>query len=112
MLNNAKNIESFIITELDNRFKGKVEDFDISGSTDIPYTMTSIVFCMYKYFYVRLNYDRGGFGCSIINGEYGISIESSEKWYDKADFNKFFIDLQEQIELRIPDKFLEYHGWR
>lgn len=111
MLNNAKNIEDFIITELENRFKGKVEDFVISGSTDTPYTMTSIVFRMYNYFHVRFNYDRGRFGCSIINGEYGISIESSEKWFDKADFDKFFKDLKEQIELRIPDKFLKNNGW-
>ncbi|WP_027088434.1 hypothetical protein [Cohnella panacarvi] len=112
MPNNAENIEDFIITELSNRFDGKVENFVISGSTDIPYTMTSIVCKMYKYFYIRFNYDRGRFGCSIINGEYGVSIESSEKWFDEADFDKFFKDLQEQIELRIPDKFLEYYGWK
>ncbi|WP_027084144.1 hypothetical protein [Cohnella panacarvi] len=76
MQNNAEKVEDFIITELSNRFNGKVEDF--------------------------VN----------INGEYGISIESSEKWFDEADFDKFFKDIQEQIELRIPDKFLEYHGWK
>ena len=111
MQNNAEKIEEFIITELKNRFNGKVDNFVISESTDIPYTMTSIVFRMYKYFHVRFNYDRGRFACVIINGEYGINIETSEKWFEEADFDKFFGDLQEQIELRIPDKFLAHYGW-
>lgn len=111
MQNNAEKIEEFIITELKNRFNEKVDNFVISESTDIPYTMTSIVFRMYKYFHVRFNYDRGRFACVIINGEYGINIETSEKWFEEADFDKFFRDLQEQIELRIPDKFLAHYGW-
>ncbi|WP_240628620.1 hypothetical protein [Bacillus salacetis] len=111
MQHTAETIEDFIIEELKKRFHEKVENFVISNSTDIPYTMTSIVFKMYNYFHVRFNYDRGSFGCSIVNGEYGISIDSSETWFDQADFDKFFSDLQKQIELRIPNKFLEHHGW-
>ena len=108
----AKYIEDFIISELDKRFQDRVDDFTVTESTDTPYTMVSIEFKMYNYFYVIFNYDRGSFGCAIINGEHGIDLESSEKWFDKADFDNFFSDLKEQIELRIPDKYLEYYGWK
>ncbi|TGA98521.1 hypothetical protein E4665_08360 [Sporolactobacillus shoreae] len=82
------------------------------GQTDTPYTMFNLQLIMYKYFNVILNYDRGAFGCSIINGEAGISLENSQSWYDEADMNVFCKELQQQIGLMIPDKFLEHYGWK
>ncbi|WP_255387549.1 hypothetical protein [Listeria sp. ILCC792] len=66
---------------------------------------------MYNYFYIALNFDRGSFGCAIINGELGIGLENSQKWYDKADLTVFCKELQEDLESRIPDKFLQRKGW-
>ena len=80
--------------------------------TDHPYTMFSIQFQMYNYFNVILNYDRGAFGCAIVAGDVGIRLDNSQKWYDKVDMNVFLQELQQQLELRIPDKFLEYNGWK
>ena len=34
------------------------------------------------------------------------------KWWDETDFDKFFKELQSEIELRIPDKYLEAKGWK
>lgn len=45
-------------------------------------------------------------------GNKKIPLKNSRKWYDKADMNTFFKELQEQLELRIPDKFLKYNGWK
>lgn len=67
---------------------------------------------MYDYYNVILNYDRGRFGCHIMCGNKKIPLKNSRKWYDKADMNTFFKELQEQLELRIPDKFLKYNGWK
>jgi hypothetical protein len=67
---------------------------------------------MYNYYNVILNYDRARFGCAIDNGNAGISLENSQKWYDKADMDIFLMELQQQIELRIPDKFLTSNGWK
>lgn len=41
-----------------------------------------------------------------------INLDNSQKLYDKADMNIFLKELQQQLELRIPDKFLEYNGWK
>ena len=30
---------------------------------------------------------------------------------DEADFDVFFMELQKELELRIPDKYLQAHGW-
>ena len=67
---------------------------------------------MYKYFYVVLNYDRGSFGCGIPSGNLCVSLDNSQQWYDEADMNIFLKELEQQIELRIPDKFLEFYGWK
>ena len=108
----AEQIEDIIIEGFKNKFGDKVNNIHILESTDIPYTMISLEFEMYNYFNLRFNYDRGSFGCCIINGKYGIGLKNSQEWFDKADLEIFFEDLKEQIELRIPDKFLEYHGWK
>lgn len=108
----AEVIENTIIEGINTIFAGKIGTINIVESTDIPYTMVGIEFEAYKYFIVRFNYDRGSFGCCIINGDYGIALESTEKWFDKADMLKFYSDIKEQLELRIPDKFLAHYGWQ
>ncbi|MFL0251967.1 hypothetical protein ACJDT4_16225 [Clostridium neuense] len=40
------------------------------------------------------------------------ALKNSQKWYEKADFDIFCKELQQQLELRIPDKFLEAYGWK
>ena len=71
-----------------------------------------VEFCAYNYFKVRMNYNRGRFGCCICEGGYGLTLNSSQKWWDTADFDIFFDDLERELELRIPDKFLEAKGWK
>ncbi|BAC15324.1 hypothetical protein [Oceanobacillus iheyensis HTE831] len=93
-------------------FDDKIGTFNVFGQTDTPYTMFNMQFEMYNYFNVIFNYDRGRMGCVLVNGEYGIGLYNSQKWYDQADMNLFCKELQEQVELRIPDKFLEYNGWK
>lgn len=110
--NKSEIISGEIIYILDKYFGERLEDYAIDDMTDIPYTMFSISFKAYNYFIIYLNYDRGRFGCAIEQGDKGIGLKNSQKWYDKTDMNIFLKELEEQIELRIPDKFLEYHGWK
>ncbi|MEI3614488.1 hypothetical protein [Pseudogracilibacillus sp. SO30301A] len=111
-LNKADNIAMSISKELRNYFNNRVDNISIYNTTDIPYTMFSMSFKAYDYFIIILNYDRGRFGCAIDGGSAGISLKNSQQWYDKADMDVFLQELEQQIELRIPDKFLEYHGWK
>ena len=90
----------------------KVDKFRIFNvNDDVNHRAFSIDFEAYNYFAIRLNYDQGGFGCNIISGERMIALNNSQKWWDKADFDIFFVELQKELELRIPAKYLRAHGW-
>ena len=95
------------------RFGNRVDDFVILDVIDDQnWRAFSVNFKIYNYFPIRLNYDRGKFGCCISSGEYGIGLDNSQEWWDTADFDIFFDDLERELELRIPDKFLEAKGWK
>lgn len=62
---------------------------------------------------ILFSYDKGRIGCSIQYGEKAfIQLDNSQKWYEETDFEIFCEELQKQIELRIPDKYLEANGWK
>ena len=90
----------------------KVDNFCIFNvNDDVNHREFSIDFEAYNYFAIRLNYDQGGFGCNIISGERMIALNNSQGWWDEADFDVFLIELQKELELRIPAKYLQAHGW-
>ena len=41
----------------------------------------------------------------FIFGEKLIALNNSQEWWDEADFDVFFMELQKELELRIPDKY-------
>ena len=90
----------------------KVDKFCIFNvNDDVNHRAFSIDFEAYNYFAIRLNYDQGRFGCNIISGERMIALNNSQGWWDEADFDAFLIELQKELELRIPAKYLQAHGW-
>ncbi len=94
------------------KLEGKVSGFCIFNvNDDVNHREFSVDFIAYNYFPVRLNYEKGRFGCCISYGEKSISLENTQQWWDEADFDLFFKELQSELELRIPDKYLSAHGW-
>ena len=90
----------------------KVDNFCIFNvNDDVNHRAFSIDFEAYNYFVIRLNYDQGRFGCNIISGERMIALNNSQEWWDEANFDIFFMELQKELELRIPDEYLRAHGW-
>ena len=90
----------------------KVDKFCIFNvNDDVNHREFSINFEAYNYFAIRLNYDQGRFGCNIISGERMIALNNSQEWWDEANFDIFFMELQKELELRIPAKYLRAHGW-
>ena len=90
----------------------KVDNFCIFNVyDDVNHRAFSIDFEAYNYFVIRLNYDQGRFGCNIIAGERMIALNNSQEWWDEANFDIFFMELQKELELRIPDEYLRAHGW-
>ena len=109
----SESIQDELMKGLKKYFNNKItSSYTVLHMTDTPYVMFSFSFIMYDCFNVVLNYDRGRFGCHLVIGEKKIPIKNSQKWYDTADMNIFYEELEQQLELRIPDKFLEYYGWK
>lgn len=99
---------------LRDKFGDRLDNFVIFNVDDDPNNRTfSIEFEAYNYFIIRMNYDKGRFGCSIqIGNKSFIPLANSQKWFDEADFETFFNELKNELELRIPDKFLIAKGWK
>jgi predicted dehydrogenase len=108
----ADEMSDFMIDQLVHFFGKKVSDFEVSDVIDNQSHKTFTTACTaYDYFPVILTYEKGRFGCSIVFGKRTIGLNSSQKWWDEADFAVFLKEMQEELELRIPDKFLKSHGW-
>lgn len=92
-------------------FGDKMEIVDIRDFTDGDCVKFTIDFLMYKYIDIKLEYDRGIFSCSIINSKSYIQLKSSQDFYERANMKLFFKEIDQQIRLRIPDKFLTHYEW-
>ncbi len=113
-LNNTYKMATNVANYLERNLGDKIEDYVIFNVVEDKNNRAfSIRFKEYDYFIILFNYDRGVIGCSIQYGEsLFIGLKNSQEWYEKADFNVFCKELQEQLELRIPDKFLKANGWK
>ncbi len=109
---NVDEMSDYIIDEMCKYFHDKVKDFVVNNLyEDANHRSFSIEFNAYNYFPMKLNYDMGRMGYNICFGDRMISLDNSQKWWDEADFKILFEELQRELELRIPDKFLRIHGW-
>ncbi|MDF2822459.1 MAG: hypothetical protein K0R15_2907 [Clostridiales bacterium] len=90
----------------------RIDDFCIVDVIDDEnHRAFSVEFIAYNYFPIRMNYEKGRFGCCILWGNKSIELVNSQKWWDEADFDIYFKEFKEELELRIPDKFLISRGW-
>ncbi|MCH5267599.1 MAG: hypothetical protein J1E62_04560 [Lachnospiraceae bacterium] len=103
-----------IVGEFINYFGGRVSEFSVGNDLngDSQQSSFHIIFKAYNYFPMQFHYDNGEFGCCILTDEdMVIELELSQKHWESTDFNRYLKELKEEIELRIPDKFLRARGW-
>ena len=104
-------ISNNIVTALKEYFNDRIEGFTIYNITDIPYPMFSIRFTLYNYYKIVYNYDRGRNGFSISIGRDGIGLKHSQPWFDDIDLGVLCKELDENVRIRIPNKYLAYYNW-
>ena len=109
--NNANETVKELIKTAKVIFNEKIANIVLLEVTDEPYPMFSLKFVAYNYFVIRCNYDRGHFGCNIVSGNEAIPIPCKIEWADNCNYSLFWKEIDEQIRLRIPDKFLIANGW-
>lgn len=78
----------------------------------IDYQSFEIPCLLYDYYSAVFQYETGTIGCVIFIGrESSVSIIDGRRCESEADLETFIQELQKEIELRVPDKFLKSRGW-
>lgn len=94
------------------KFGYKVRDFLISDvCDDIEKQSFATHFTAYNYFNLKIIFEYENVCCYIMQGDYSMKLKLSQELWKFSKFDLFLDELQEELELRIPDKFLEKHGW-
>ena len=105
-----KNIGRAIKDKFGNKIKG-IEIFDV---VDEPsHWSFKIRFVAYDYFVVVFNYELDiiGFSLEFNEGRY-VSLLNGHNCYTDINFDKYLETVQNNLELRIPDKYLIAYGWK
>lgn len=110
--NNNKNIVDNLVKEIQNYFGNKAKDFVTEILFENPFLSFSIYFKLYNYYFVTINYEDCSIGTGILNGTYVMGIETKKRdLNDGIPLTDFFKEIDKEIRLRIPDKFLKAKGW-
>lgn len=72
-----------------------------------------IGFFAYDYFYLVFSYELDiiGFSIEMGNGRL-LRINNTHSCYSNTDMNNYIKEIVEELELRIPNKYLESCGWK
>lgn len=71
-----------------------------------------IGFFAYDYFYVVFTYELDiiGFCIEVGNGRL-VSVINTRNCYSNTDMDAYIHGVVKELELRVPDKYLQTHGW-
>lgn len=108
-----RDIADDVMLELQTAFDKIGKNFILEiYEESIQHGRFQIEFNAYNYYICVVTYDGGRFGCSIKQGKSYLNLDSKTKWYEEIELNSFFKEMKEELELRIPDKFLIRKGFR
>ena len=71
----------------------------------------TVEFLAYVYYWVGINYEVGIVIPYVIFGNRIIKLKNLEGWWEKMTLDSWVKDLESEIRLRIPDKYLAEKGW-
>ena len=92
-----------------NKIRG-IEYYDVVE--EAGHWSFKIGFFAYDYFYVVFTYELDviGFSIEVGNGRL-ISVMNTHNCYSNTDMEAYIRRIVEELELRIPDKYLQTRGW-
>lgn len=109
MQNKAIEVSGKLKTVFGNRIKD-TQIYDIVDETD--HHSFKIRFLVYNYFSVVFQYELDIIGCYIESGNNAcISLLSEKYCYSDTNIEDYALKLKDELELRIPDKYLKAKGW-
>ncbi|EIC76834.1 hypothetical protein [Streptococcus oralis] len=94
-------------------FKDKIDDIVFDDIADEPNHQTfKLDFKAYDYFTIQFDYENDLWFFIVLTKEAKISLTKGPAVYSQiTDWDSYLKEIMEEIELRIPDKFLKAKGW-
>ena len=105
----SNDLEDELIGHLDKNFGKAAKDYAVKESTSTPFTQIVIELTVYNYFVVRLAVEKNTIFFSIIQS--GFQMPLLKAALAAEDLDSTIKELDEEIRLRIPDKYLQAKGW-
>ena len=103
-------IEASIVTQISDYWGSAADDFCTSESTNIPFQRFVLEFSPYRYSVVRINFERNSLFFSEVSK--GISFSLLSRKVSYPDLIDTLAKIDEEVRLRIPDKYLVAKGWQ
>lgn len=94
-------------------FGDRATGFGVKNLIEDPAHLAfSLAFEAYEFVPVIFNYDRGFFAFAVDYGSRSVLIEPrGEEWASFDEFDRVLQQLDNELRLRIPDKYLDAKGW-
>lgn len=102
-------LEDILIDKLDKHFKNAVKDYVVKESTDTPFLQLTIEMTLYNYFVVRVRIEKNTMFFSI--NQSGFQLQLFQSPLSDSELNVAPSVLDNEVRLRIPDKYLQAKGW-
>jgi len=109
--NDVNKLSKGIIVGLANQFGKKCSDICVKGKKVAPKGYFCIDFVLYDYIVVICEYKQGLLSFFIPSGSSIIRLKNVYADENSSDIKKLLADLDNEITLRIPDKYLKAKGW-
>ncbi|WP_051235243.1 hypothetical protein [Marinimicrobium agarilyticum] len=106
----SNDLEDLIIDKLDNYFNGAVKDYVIKESTDTPFLQLVIEMTLYNYYVVRVAVEKNTIFFSIVQSGFQLPLFKAPLSENELETSP--VELDREIRLRIPDKYLQAKGWQ
>lgn len=102
-----------LIDSLAECMKKGAKDFQTRNINEDVNNKTFVVeFVAYNYYWVGIEYEKGRITPYIIEGNRIIRLKELMNWWEELDLSKWIYQVDFEIRLRIPDKYLEAKGWK
>jgi hypothetical protein len=107
--NNIEEIEDYVCNTMSDFWGDRLGTIVVRESTSVPYNILTMEVSVYEYliFVVRLEHSSLGFSVKLNGGNFGLLPHR----VDINDVDKYLDNIDKEIRLRIPDKYLKAKGW-
>ena len=102
----AEELADEMVSALMVYFKNRANGFVCSDFLNHPWKRFNITFKLYNYYFISISCERDSLGAGILMGERVVPVNTRNSCFIDSDWNKFFEEIDTDICLRIPDKYL------